>query len=468
MAAVDTAAAQLEAVLAIRTRLLERLRVQRERAGEMWAWYEGVQHVPNVTPGYREAYRYLLGMARTPWARLVVDTVAERLELQGLESGTGDLAAEQAAWRMLQANSIDADQRLVYTAALIAGRAYVSVWPGEAGSPPTITPESPLEVVHEAEPGNRRRVRAALKVYPLIEAAAGHAAPWRLELATPESVYVWETILRDDATELARDAWPAGEPLELIANPLGVVPFVPFENRPTLVGHAGLSEIADLRGILGRIDKLTLDKLLTAEVAAFRQRWATGLEVPRDDAGNPVEPYEAAVKKLWVSNSPDTKFGSFDASDLDQYAKAIDSEIAALAAISRVPAHYLLQQNLANPPSAESLVAAESGLVAKVGERQRQFGESWEQVVRLGFLAAGQDEWAADLAAQVIWADAELRNPAQVADAAVKMQTVGVPQAQLFSYLGYTPTQVRRMQLEAATEALAQAALAPAAPSAAA
>jgi len=457
---------ETDALLALRDRLLERLAVQRRRALEMWSWYEGDQAVPNVTPGYREAYRFLLSMARTPWARLVVDTVAERLELQGLESGTGDTAEEQAAWLMLQANSIDADQRLVYTAALIAGRAYVSVWPSDADGPPVIRPESPLEVTHESEPGDRRSISAALKVYPLLDSRGTGTSPWRLELATPEAIYVWEALASSAGRELEPAAWASSlEPLDSYRNPLGVVPFVPFENRPTIVGHAGLSEIADLRGILARIDKLTLDKLLTAEVAAFRQRWATGLEVPRDDNGEPVEPFESAVKKLWVSESPDTKFGSFDASDLDQYAKAIDAEIAALAAISRVPAHYLLQQNLANPPSAESLVAAESGLVAKVTERQRQFGESWEQVVRLGFRAQGLDDWAADLAAQVIWADAELRNPTQVADAAVKMQTVGVPQAQLFRYLGYTPTQIRQMQLEAAVESIAAAALAaPAAP----
>ena len=196
-----------------------------------------------------------------------------------------------------------------------------------------------------------------------------------------------------------------------------------------------------------RIDKITLDLLLTSDVAAFRQKWATGLDIPKDEeTGKPVEPFKAAVDRLWVSDNPDSKFGTFEASDLGQYLKAKDAEIAALAAISRVPAHYLMQSNLANPPTAESLVASESGLVAKVRERQRRFGESWERTEALAFALSGAD--APPL--ETIWQDAEFRNPAQVADAATKLQTIGVPQRALWEYIGATPPQIAEWTLDAA------------------
>ena len=438
-----------------RDRLLARLAVQRQHAATLWSWYHGRQNYPAVQRRYKDGYRLLLEIACTPWARLVVDTLAERLHVQGFRSQlptAGEAAAqEQAAWQLFQASSMDADEWLVYTEALIVGLGYVSVT-GERG----LAPESTFEVTHEPTPGNRRQVGAALKLYP----ADWGGRLWVCELYRPEATYRWEHIRDqpleegiapvDEAAKRDELVWAAADPFET-TNPLDTVPVVPFENRATILG-GGVSELEDCVPILRRIDKLTLDKLLTSEFASFQQKWATGLEVPTDpDTGKPIEPYKAAVDRLWVSDNPDTKFGAFPASDLAPYLSAIDAEIAALAAISRVPAHYLIQSSLANPPSAESLIAGESGLVAKVQERQRRFGEAWERALRLGLqLATGGEGVALD----VVWADAEMRNPAQVADAAVKLQTIGVPERALWEYVGATPQQVDAWTVEQAAAQL--------------
>lgn len=474
MATVETPAELVQTALeAQRDRLLRRLRYQRLHGAALWNWYHGRQDAPVVPSQYGAAYRLILDIARTPWARLVVDTIAERLHVQGFHSAGAGVDA--AAWRVYESSSLDADEWQVYTEALITGVGYVSISAGAsmdelAAAPPRLAPESGFELTHEPTPGNRRLVAAALKLFPLDWTGL----EWMAELYRPEATYRWTLELVDplnrrkenphlfpiDEQYAGRDArpldWVPTTPFET-PNPLTVVPVVPFENRATVLG-GGVSELEDCLPILRRIDKLTLDKLLTSETASFRQRWATGLEVPRDENGQPVEPYKAAVDRLWVSEDPETRFGSFDASDLNPYLAAIDAEIAALAAISRVPAHYLLQQNLANPPSADSLVAAESGLVAKVRERQRRFGEAWERAVRLAFQVAGEDDPGAQL--EVVWSDAEIRNPAQVADAAVKMSTLGVPQRAIWEYLGATPQQVAQWSVESAAETL----LAPPAP----
>ena len=462
VALVAAGDAALDALEDDRDRLLVRLRLQRAAAGPLWAWYAGKQPLPAVNARYRPAYRLLLELARTPWARLVVDAISERLHVQGFQTPNATDAAE--AWALFVASSLDADEWLVYTEALITGSGYVSVSPSDVeGAPVVIAPESAFEVTHEPVPGNRRRVAQAVKVYPLDWSGRGFAC----ELYRPEATYRWLTELNsaldaevfpiDDRAKAESVIWEPDDPFET-PNPLGVVPVIPFENRATILG-GGFSELEDCIPILRRIDKLTLDKLLTSEFASFRQRWATGLEVPRDpDTGNPVEPYTAAVTKLWVSDNPDTKFGSFDASDLDPYLQAIDADIAALAAISRVPAHYLIQTSLANPPSAESLIAGESGLVAKVRERQRRFGEAWERALALGLALERGTATAAAPSLAVIWADAEMRNPAQVADAAVKLQTIGVPQEALWRYIGATPTEVAEWTLEQSAATLAEAA----------
>jgi len=444
-AAVDPSAetALDELVATQRDRLLEQLAAQRTHAAYLWAWYEGRQDYPVVQGRYRDAYKLLIELSRTPWARLVVDTIAERLHVMGFR--TGAVASDAEAWRLFKGSSMDADERLVYTEALVTGVGYLSV-SGEG----TIAPESVFEVTHEPAPGDRRRVAAAVKVYPLEPTGR----EWAAELYRPDATYRWATTLPES---LEPGAFPLDEsvrrPLEwkstepfVSANELGVVPIVPFENRATILG-GGTSELEDCIPLLRRIDKLTLDLLLTSDVAAFRQKWATGLDVPKDpDTGKPVEPFKAAVDRLWVSDNPDTKFGTFEASDLGQYLRAIEACVAALAAISRVPSHYLMQSQLANPPTAESLVSSESGLVAKCRERQRRFGESHERTIALGFELSG----TAPPTLETIWQDAEMRNPAQVSDAAVKLQTIGVPGRALWEYIGATPAQIAEWTLESA------------------
>jgi hypothetical protein len=459
-ATIDPSAeATLDELVAVqRDRLLRKLAAQRAHAAELWGWYHGEQDYPVVPSKYRDQYRLLFELARTPWARLVVDTIAERLHVMGFRSGAPATDAE--AWRLFKGSSMDADERLVYTEALVTGTGYLSV-SGDGA----MAPESVFEVTHEPAPGNRRQVAAAIKVYPLEPTLQ----EWALELYRPDATYRWATVLAEplepggfplDGSVRRAPDWAAAEPF-VSANGLGVVPIVPFENRATILG-GGASELEDCIPLLRRIDKLTLDMLLTSDVAAFRQKWATGLDVPKDpDTGKAVEPYKAAVDRLWVSDNPESKFGTFEASDLGQYLRAIEACVAALCAISRVPAHYLMQSNLANPPTAESLVSSESGLVAKVRERQRRFGEAWERATALELEATG----APAPALEVVWQDAEMRNPAQVADAATKLMTIGVPQRALFEYVGATPQQIAEWSLESAAAELVALATAPTPPS---
>ena len=443
-----------ELVAEQRDRLLEKLRLQRLHAAVLWRWYHGEQDYPVVIGRYRDAYKLLIELSQTPWARLIVDTIAERLHVMGFRSGQPMVDAE--AWRLFKGSAMDADERLVYTEALVTGVGYVSV-----NADGAIVPESVFEVAHEPAPGNRRQVAGAVKLYPLDYTLQS----WAVELYRPDATYRWQAQLSRplevgvvplDEQLGDRTEWQQLEPF-VSANPLGVVPVVPFENRATILG-GGVSELEDCIPLLRRIDKLSLDLLLTSELASFKQKWATGLEIPKDpDTGKAVEPFKAGVDRLWNSENPETRFGTFEASDLGQYMKAREAEIAALAAISRVPAHYLMQSNLANPPSAESLVSSESGLVAKCRERQRRFGESWERTTALSMAAAGGEPPQFE----VVWQDAEMRNPAQVADAATKLQTLGVPQRALFEYVGATPQQIAEWTLEAAGAELIALATAP-------
>ena len=193
---------------------------------------------------------------------------------------------------------------------------------------PIVSTESPLEVVHLPRRGNARMVDAALKVVPGDDQDGRPTVT--IELVTAD-VVVRATLHHDherDGSLPSAAAWRAQLDAagQVEPNPLGVVPVVAFENRP--IAGRGRSELSDLVNVLRRIDKLGADMLSAAEQGAHRQRWATGLPIERDDEGRPKQPYKAGPSQLWVSENPETRFGAFDANDLNQWLRAIDAQIA--------------------------------------------------------------------------------------------------------------------------------------------
>lgn len=432
-----------------RNRLGKALLRRNTRSGQNLDYYHARYEHTTVEPRYRDAYRLLLEEAKSPWAQLVIDAITKRLKVHGIRTGTA--GENEALWDTIQASHLDADQRLIYADAMITGYGYVSVWPTKPKEP-NLAVESSFQVITEGAPGNRRAREAALKLW-----VDDITSTLRATLYLPDEIHRWHTTKPDPLTvdAFAELTWIGEDPEE---NPIGVVPIVPFQNRRDAFGE-GHSEIRPLIPTLRRIDRLVLDKLLTAETAAFRQKWATGLSIPRDpETGNTTEPFSVALDKLWISDSADTTFGSFEATQLEPYIAAIEQEIAHLAAISRVPAHYLMQQNLVNPPSAESMLSAEAGLVAKVIDRQDTFGEAWEQVAVLAQAITGQGSTGR---LEIQWKDPARKAESQIADTAIKLKEVGVPQEALWERVGASPVDIRRWRGQKAIEIFNQAITAP-------
>jgi hypothetical protein len=111
----------LDEVVAQRDRLLVRLRVQRQHGAALWSWYHGRQTPPAVIRRYADQYRLLLDIASTPWARLVVDTIAERLHVTGFRRRW----RRGPTRRLADFPSLGDERRrvAVYTGSLITGSA---------------------------------------------------------------------------------------------------------------------------------------------------------------------------------------------------------------------------------------------------------------------------------------------------------------------------------------------------------
>lgn len=370
---------------------------------------------------------------RDNFCPLIVDSVSERLRIQGFRMGPEE-AADKDANDIWQRNSMDAESNAAHIDTLMGGVSHVTVW-GDEDDEPQMVPESAEEVVVQYEPGSRRKRAAALKQYT-DDWGVEHATLW-----TPQLVFTTERIGRDG--EPRRWMEPEEKP-----NPLGVVPVIPLLNR-TRLKQSPFSELAAIIPVQDAINKVAADALVASEFAAFPQRILSGVEpLPEDPSDADVEAarqeaIRAYIDRILTLDNPDAKWGQFEAADLKNYVVLIDMLVQHMASQSRVPFHYFLL-NGGQAPSGESITAAEAGLVAKAKERMLHFGESWEEAMRLAFLVKGDMSRAKAWGAEVIWEDPEYRSKAQLADSLLKMKELGVPEKQLQEEYGYTPTQILR------------------------
>lgn len=448
-----------------RQTLLKRLDERGRRIARYVDYYEGRHNLAYTTSEFREAFGRLFSGYAENFCSLVPDAVEERLKVNGFRLGE-DLTADADALSIWQDNGLDAGSQLCHAEALVKSESaviispYRSEWPTERS--PLITIEDARQVIVALDPANRRVRLAALKKWLDDE---GHL---NVTLYLPSAVYKWRSEQKDsdfsslswmeyaDIRWQARrgpqdGAWP-------LSNPLGVVPVVPFVNRPRLNG-SGLSEIEEVMPIQDAVNQTVRNGLLIAEIAAFPQRYGINLEPEIDEkTGQPVERYKASIKRLWMApppenpGEPETKFGQFPAADLTPLVKWVEQRIQHIATITRTPPHYLLGTQ-GSFPSGESLKATETGLVAKVRDKQLYFGEAWEEVVRLAFRALG-DARSQITNSEVVWADAESRTEAEHVDALVKMASLGVPREALWEKWGASPTEIARWKAQAAEEAL--------------
>lgn len=424
------------------------------------AYYRGDQGLRFASSKYREAFGKMFGKYRENVCALVVDSVEERLDVEGFRFPpvpTDDAEAPEVAgsadpdaWRIWQDNGLDAKSQIAHTEALVKGVVYGLVSPFAndriAGRSPRITIEDALQTIVDYDPGTNVRL-VGLKRWADANAKRTFAT-----LYYPDRIEKWQTQTWVDsagnlrapsgrfaATEQWEHRTVAGEDWPL-RHDLGVVPLVPLINRPRLRGE-GESELAQIVPLQDAINKLAIDGLVASDTSAFRQKWATGIEVPIDpDTGKPIEPFKPDIDRIISTAVVDAKFGNFEATDPANYTTQLDQKYQSVATISGTPFHYFMQHS-GQPPSGESIQSSETRLSRKSKRRGRQFGEGWEEIIRLAFKSLA-DPKADVLDSETIWANPESMTEAEHIDALGKRRTMlKVPLKQLWEDAGYTPGQ---------------------------
>lgn len=379
---------------------------------DRWArWDHDDPHRPrHATAEYRE----LAARAQAPWGDLVVGSVAQTLYVEGYRRP--EAPEDSVGWTIWQANGMDGRQVALHRSALTYGLAFGTCLPGR-----TLTGET-MPVM---------RGVSAREMYAVYEDPAHDEWPmyalrvrkikggYRLQLFDVE-------VVHEMTVGSIGDKIKYGKPL---AHGVGVPPVVRYKNRFDLEGRSS-GEIEPFIPVLGKIDQTSFDRLVVQRFASWIVRTIAGMSVVESAAATDSTVDEVKmrlrVEDMLTAESPDTKFGSLPATQLDGFIKAHDSDLSVLAAVSQTPAFELLGQ-MANL-SAEALAAAKSSQTAKSDERKHTFGEDHEQFIRLACHVAGDADGASDFSAQVRWADTSIRSLAQAVDALGKMaQMLGFP-----------------------------------------
>ena len=282
---------------------------------------------------------------------------------------------------------------------------------------------------------------------------------WETKDTTEAVLYLPDEIVRLRAPQ--RGATTQGyNTVEVIANPLGVVPVVNLRNTDRIVADWGVSEIEDLKPLVDALNKSLADMMVTSEYVGRPRRWATGIELTEEPVldidGAPVldgdgQPVTVEVNPIpeghraMISENAEAKFGQLNAADLSGYEASVRVILGQIMAVSTLPAHYI-GIFTDNPASADALRAAEASLTARAEARQQTFGRAWEQVARLMVAVRdGRDPSLVD-DIRVHWADAATRSVAQEADAVVKLYQTGLlPASYALAKLGYSDDQIAKI-----------------------
>lgn len=355
------------------------------RLGLPHRYLTGDHDLPYMPKKARREFKLLAQTSISNWTPLISDTFAKSLFVDGYRSSNG--ADNAAPWAYWQANGLDARQTIAHRGALDYGTSYVLVLPGTDS--PLIRPLDPLRslALYSDEDDEYpevafRRIGTTSDKTILVEAYDADA------------VYYYAKA--DGATDWALTG--------VEEHGLGVVPFVRFRERLTGESTGIIRPIIPLQN---RVNLAAFATQIAIQYASFRQRWATGLAIPEDENGNPIEPLEAAVDRLWVTPDHEARFGDFAQTELSGHHTAYDSAVRTLAAVSQISPN-ILTGDLVNL-SAEALAQLQDTTQRKLTEYEMLFGEAWEQTLRLAARAAGDDLGASDLAAEIRWRDTETR-----------------------------------------------------------
>lgn len=447
-------------------RLAQRLwwPLYRNRILMLDSWYRGEPEMPFVKPEVREAIVALLGLARSNFAGLVIESLRERIIPVGLRNADeGVDKDDQVAWDRWQDAGLHVIAPEVHQWMLTAGRTYVIVGDvDQETGVPTVTHEDPLCAITEQDPIVPWRSLAGLKFRHDI--FAGEDV---LYLYLPGRIYraVRPCGSSDDLVGMGVSCVPSFSPAAwswmadangdpavqaLPANMSETVPIVEFEN------YKGIGEFELHLDLLRRINHTVLQRVIISVMQAFRQRAIKGLP-QKYPSGHPLAGRDIDYSDIFVADPgafwqlpADAEMWESGQVDLTGVLSAAKDDITHLAAVTRTPMHVLMPEG--QNQSAEGASLAREGQVFKAEDRLKRLSMKWARVQTLSNLWLGEPEPVVR-PSQILWVPPQRYSLSERAAAAA--QAKDVPwRTKMIAIWGFEPEEVDRMESERAADQL--------------
>lgn len=415
---------------------------------------------------------------RISWAKTVVDTVLNRLEISAVVST--NRGAQERINKMWEENELGVEANDWMRQALTLGDGYVMVWPGiEQGDPEVeMYWSTPLttRIFYDVENTRRKKYAAQVWEEETVEMVAGvmeivkrkranlyYADRIEKYISTveePSKDDEWvpfsdsQTVIQnEDGEPEIVDEWP-------VLNPYGEVPVFHLRTRK----QYGRPEHKDAYGVQNALNKLVTTQMATVDFQGFPQRYAlTGKKssggdfdndftedftdgevsplVDTDDKITAGDGLKSGPGEMWLLRADEV--GQFDAADPDAFLKPMAQYIRAMATATATPLHYFEGQGGA--PSGESRRVAETPLVKKVLDRQIMFGGTWREIFSFGCKVIDIDP--GDIT--VSWVSPQSQDDLEGWDLVQKKIEAGMPLKMALMEHGYTSEAADAIQNEA-------------------
>lgn len=419
-------------------KVIENLRLNIRRYDRLERYYIGEHELSFATEKFVNAFGSQFREFAMNLCPAVCDAVKDKLKITGFAVEAGKSDAGSHASRIWHENRMDLRSGEVHKEALKNGDAYAIVWPDAKGRA-KIYPNNAANIAVEYDEEIPCRIVSAAKFW---RTADKHT---RINLYFPDRIEKYitakpgETILPEAANLIPfGSAQPQLFPgarfdgVHTIANPFGVVPVFHFANNAD-IGMPGRSEIETAIPIQDGLNKSVLDMLVAMEFSAYRQRWAAGIEIEYDKDGKAIAPFRSGVDHLWIAQDPNSRFGDFEAAQLDQFLKVKDSFRIDIASVTGTPLHYLMP-HMQGQPSGETLKKSETRFIAKVRDRQAAFGQVWSELMEFALMVEGQ---GSDIRLRTQWEDPSPMSERERLENIILKTQIGLSSEKALSEAGY-------------------------------
>jgi hypothetical protein len=431
-------------------------------------YYDG-NHRAKLTANMRKMLTIsgdVLDQFNLNYCELVVDTLADRLQVDNLEAPDND---EGQAWAdgLRNENRFDALQDDVHLATVRDGDSYVMVDYSESEGRTRWTHEQAYDgdegVIVVYSDHDNSTIEAGIKIWR--EASFDESYHVNIYFGDEWLRYTYgphqatnergETVTEMRMTSLTDqpDEWRVGR-----------VPFIHYKNAAGSRDRFGKSALKNIVPMVDGLNRVFTSMIMASLLTAFRMTYTKGFDLSGGIApGSNIPMFPQFANKI-TELLPEERgeiaaalnameFGALEAGDMMPFIESANFIIEQISTIGRTPLPNLMG---GSNESGEALKQRETQLLGKVRGLHSRLGNAWEDVLRLSVDV--QDTYGGNATApavdvwNAVWMAAETRNHAEIREKAKLLNDMGF-QRQALRELGYDDATIDQLMREQAMDA---------------